>query len=250
MQPACVAKIISITLLSIACSVTLSAQRSERTIFQFQHTGWTGKDGAVAPTYAFAQTTDGFLWMATVDGLYRFDGIRFESYSLPPELTSHLGDVRTLMATPDGGLWIGLNYGGTAFLKDGHITSYDQSKGLPAGTVFRFAVDQQGTLWAGTITGLARFEGSRWHPVGKDSGFSGKSAKILFVDRAGTLWVASEDALFFLARGGNNFPDLQGPYRLYQFHRANSRWGFVGGAFSGGWKNSFDSPYAPTARNQ
>ena len=122
------AKILSIALLSIVCSGTLPAQRNERTIFQFQHTGWTAKDGAPAPTYAFAQTTDGFLWMATIDGLYRFDGIRFESYQLPPEVTSKLADVRTLMAEPDGGLWIGLNSGGAAFLKDGHTITYGQAQ--------------------------------------------------------------------------------------------------------------------------
>src|ERR1700722_16474818 len=100
MRPICVAKIILITLLSIVCSGTLSAQRSERTIFQFQHTGWTAKDGAPAPTYAFAQTTDGFLWMAAIECLFRFDGIRFEPYLLPAGLTSPPGDVRSLMATP------------------------------------------------------------------------------------------------------------------------------------------------------
>ena len=197
-------------MLSIVCSGTLSAQRSERTIFQFQHTGWTAKDGAPAPTYAFAQTADGFLWMAAIDGLYRFDGIRFEFYALPADLTSHPADARSLMATPDGGLWIGLNWGGAIFLKDGRAVGYDRSKGMPAGAVFQFAFDQQGTLWAGTITGLARFDGSRWHPVGEDSGFSGKSAKILFVDHAGTLWVASEDTLFFLTRGDTNFRRYRG----------------------------------------
>jgi signal transduction histidine kinase/ligand-binding sensor domain-containing protein len=155
--------------------------------------------------FAFAQTTDGILWMAAYDGLYRFDGIRFEPYSLPAALTPYVGDARALLATPDGGLWIGLNWGGAIFLKDGHTVGYDLWKGVAQGAVYQFTVDQQGTLWAGTTTGLAKFDGSRWHRVGKDSGFSGKSAQALFVDRAGTLWVASEDALFLLPRGETTF---------------------------------------------
>src|ERR1019366_6085131 len=106
-------------MLSIVCSGKLSAQRSERTIFQFQHTGWTAKDGAPSPMWAIAQTTDGTLWMTAFDGLYRFDGIRFEPYPLPATLSSYVGDARALLATPDGGLWIGLNRGGAIFLKDG-----------------------------------------------------------------------------------------------------------------------------------
>jgi ligand-binding sensor domain-containing protein len=199
------AKLFAIVLLALVSSKTLPAQRTERTIFQFQHAGWTAKDGAPAPTYAFTQTADGFLWMATVDGLYRFDGIRFEPYQLPSNVTSGLAEIRSLMGTPDGGLWIGLNTTGAAFLKDGRTVSYGVPEGLPAGAVFEFTVDREGTLWAGTLNGPAKFDGSRWHAVGKDSGFSAKSARVLFVDRAGTLWVASEDSLFFLIRGEKTF---------------------------------------------
>src|ERR1700743_285219 len=206
----CAAKIL-LMMLSIGCSCTLSAQRSERTIFQFQHTGWTAKDGAPSPMFAFAQTTDGILWLAAYNGLYRFGGIRFELYPLPAALTPYVGDARTLLATPDGGLWIGLNWGGAIFLKDGHTIGYDLWKGVAQGAVYQFTVDQLSTLWAGTTTGLAKFDGSRWHRVGKDSGFSGKSAQALFVDRAGTLWVASEDTLFFLPRGETTF-------RIYKDH--------------------------------
>jgi hypothetical protein len=30
--------------------------------------------------HALAQTTDGFLWLGTAQGLYRFDGVSFERY--------------------------------------------------------------------------------------------------------------------------------------------------------------------------
>src|ERR1700730_16943784 len=38
-----------------------------------------------------------------------------------------------------------------------------------------------------------------------DWGYSAKLARTLFVDREGTFWVASEDALFFLERGKRDF---------------------------------------------
>lgn len=192
-------------MLSIVNTGVLNAQRSERTIFQFQHTGWEAKDGAPSPLFAFAQTTDGVLWMAAYDGLYRFDGIRFEPYVLPAALTTYVGDARALLATPDGGLWIGLNWGGAIFLKDGHTIGYDRNKILPIGGILQFALDHDGKLWAATTGGLARFDGSRWHHVGDKCGFTGRSAESLLVDRAGTLWVASADTLFYLPRGVKEF---------------------------------------------
>jgi signal transduction histidine kinase/ligand-binding sensor domain-containing protein len=109
------------------------------------------------------------------------------------------------MATQDGGLWIGLGYGGADFLKDGHITHYVQPDGVPGGTIWDFAIDHDGSVWAATNGGLARFDGLRFQRIGKDQGFSGESAAALFVDRSGTLWAASENALFFLPQGEKHF---------------------------------------------
>ena len=36
---------------------------------------------ASSSVYAIAQDADGFLWVGTRGGLYRFDGIRFEAFN-------------------------------------------------------------------------------------------------------------------------------------------------------------------------
>src|SRR6266850_7969229 len=48
------------------------------TIAQYIHTAWKAQDGAPADAWSLAQTADGWLWLGTSTGLYRFDGIRFE----------------------------------------------------------------------------------------------------------------------------------------------------------------------------
>jgi hypothetical protein len=58
----------------------LLASANDRTISQFVHTAWTAKDGVPGNIAALAQTTDGFLWLGTLQGLYRFDGVSFELY--------------------------------------------------------------------------------------------------------------------------------------------------------------------------
>src|ERR1700679_2943505 len=65
--------------LALTCSCA-AALDSDRTIAQFAHTSWGARDGAPSPVTALAQTSDGFLWLGSPDGLYRFDGVVFERY--------------------------------------------------------------------------------------------------------------------------------------------------------------------------
>ena len=48
-----------------------------RRLSKLVHETWTFKDGAPEPN-AFAQTSDGYLWVGSAAGLFRFDGVRFE----------------------------------------------------------------------------------------------------------------------------------------------------------------------------
>ena len=56
---------------------------------------------------ALAQTKDGYLWLGTPGGLYRFDGVTFEHYSPEAGTKSANSDVTSLLALSDGDLWVG-----------------------------------------------------------------------------------------------------------------------------------------------
>jgi PAS domain S-box-containing protein len=115
--------------------------------------------------------------------------------------------VSSLLALPNGDLWIGFS-NGICLLKNGHITNYTNRDGLPGGNVWRFAQDRKGTIWAATNGGLARLEGDRWKVVGRNWNFPGKSALTVFVDRQGTLWVSTENTLVFLPSGARRFQSV------------------------------------------
>ncbi len=199
-------KVLLICLCGVICCGIASAQRRDRTIFQFQHTAWTAKEGAPGPIYALAQTSDGFLWIGTSSGLYRFDGVQFELYRPPSGQHFDSDSIHSLLATLDGGLWIGFTYGGADFLKDGRVTRYDQPEGLLGdGSVDQFAMGPDGAVWVVSIGGLGRFDGSHWQFITPDWGYPGDQTRTLFADREGTLWVASKDALYFLLRGKRKF---------------------------------------------
>lgn len=150
---------------------------------------------------SMVQTRDHYLWIATLDGVYRFDGLRFEHIELARSQGLSSTQPLSLFAPSSGGLWIGLLYGGALFLKDGHITGYSEADGLPGGSVKAFAETDDGTVWLAATGGLARLEGNRWGIVGEHEKFTGKQARSLLVDSAGTLWVDTSSGVSFLKKG-------------------------------------------------
>ncbi|HEX5423325.1 MAG TPA: two-component regulator propeller domain-containing protein [Bryobacteraceae bacterium] len=180
---------------------------------QLYHTAWGAKNGITGEVEALAQTTDGYLWVGTTDGLFRFDGLSFERYQ--PESGSLMGTyISALMAVPDGGLWIGYGSNGASFLRNGRVTNYSDEEGFPVSTVRGFARDGSGHIWAAAIGGLARLEGSRWTPgPGEhrsryaDWNYPGKTAWALLAGRAGTLWAATDGEIVFLRKGAKRFED-------------------------------------------
>lgn len=177
---------------------------NDRSIAQFVHTAWTAKNGVPANISALAQTTDGFLWLGTPQGLYRFDGVVFERYQ--PEAGSAFpsNHVVSLLALPDGDLWIGFR-NGLCRLRNGHLTNYADVDGRPLENVRTVVHDREGVLWAGGNAGLVRFEQNRWSVVREDWGYPSDKVRTMFVDRDGTLWVATTDTLLFLPRGARKF---------------------------------------------
>lgn len=181
------------------------AEASDRTIGQFVHTGWSTKDGAPGNVYALAQTMDGFLWLGTMQGLYRFDDVSFERYEPQSGPAFQSSFITSLLALRNGDLWIGFRDKGVSRLRGGGNTNYTNSDGVPPGRVAKLVQDRDGTLWAATDGGLARFSHDLWHRVGDDWDYPGGRAAALFVDRRGTLWVASEKAVLFLPSGSRKF---------------------------------------------
>jgi PAS domain S-box-containing protein len=145
---------------------------------------WTFKDGAPADIRCLAQTNDGFLWLGGQDGLFRFDGTRFEPFSSPFGDRLLSANIYTLFAPPSGGLWIGYSFGGFSFLDKGRVTNY----AIDTGTVDSFAQDRDGIVWAGASSGLWRFDHSEWQPIGV--GWNVPAGRIVDVgfDSAGILW--------------------------------------------------------------
>jgi signal transduction histidine kinase/ligand-binding sensor domain-containing protein len=198
---------------------------------QLYHSRWNAINGLKGSVNALAQTPDGYLWVGSSDGLFRFDGLYFERYQ--PEVGSWPANaVSALMALPTGELWVGFDSGGVSVLKDGHITSYDERDGFPVSRVRFLAQDREGTIWAAVVGGFTRFEGGRWIKIRMDWNYPSRAAGALYVDREGTFWVAHGHGFMYLKKGerwfhdagprtGNVFALTQSPDGTFLFHDAD-----------------------------
>jgi signal transduction histidine kinase/ligand-binding sensor domain-containing protein len=197
--------IILLCIFSFFFCLSVNGLDRDRSLTQFYHTAWTAKDGAPSQISSIAQTADGYVWIGSARGLFRFDGVQFELYTPPAgtELPSH--NIYALTATPDDGLWISFRPSGLGFLKDGIMRVFTSPDEIPKSWVYCFARDLDNRIWAGTHTGLALLDGSRWIDVGAAWNIAPERIRTMFVDRGGTLWVATDSTVVFLPRGAKSF---------------------------------------------
>lgn len=185
---------------ALAATASLSAGAAsldpDKSISQFAHTSWTAKDGIPGPVRAIAQTKDGYLWLGTPAGLFRFDGVHFVSWEgAAGAETLPRKSILTLFAASDGSLWIGFSSGPIGRLQNGLLRTYSTGDGLNKG-VMSFAEGPDGRIWACGETALDRFENGRW--IG-ESTFPAPGAQRMAMGRDGTLWVATNGKDFGLA---------------------------------------------------
>jgi signal transduction histidine kinase/ligand-binding sensor domain-containing protein len=120
-------------------------------VSQHGHRAWRIRDGfGLGMITAIAQTTDGYMWLSTRDGLLRFDGIRTVLWRPPAsDLFDRETTVRALLATQDGSLWIGTPFG-LGRLRAGELFVLPSMRGKRVNALHE---DADGTVWAGGLEG-------------------------------------------------------------------------------------------------
>jgi ligand-binding sensor domain-containing protein len=182
-------------LAAVVCTGAFAVDPS-RPISQYAHSAWRIQDGffSGAPN-AITQTTDGYLWIGTQNGLVRFDGVRFVPW-VPPDGNRLSIGIFSLLAASDGSLWIGTG-ANLAHLKDGDLINYVD--GL--GRINAILEDRNGTVWIARsrvrdATGpLCQVAGTKLRCHGEAEGIKPPYAGPLVSDSDGNLWIGSSDVL-------------------------------------------------------
>lgn len=173
----------------------------------YTHKAWTDLDGAPTGVTKFAQGPDGWLWIATPTGLYRFDGVHFERIDALHGHPLDSGNIMALAATPDGALWVGYRVGGVSvFRKDGAHTYLERDGLQPAG-VMHIEAAPDGAIWAVMRDGVAVLApgAQRFRYLGREAGLPAQGVFQILFARDGTTWAGTNTGAYFRRPGETRF---------------------------------------------
>jgi signal transduction histidine kinase/ActR/RegA family two-component response regulator len=187
------------------------------------------------------QDKDGFLWVATDSGLFRYNGRRFERFGRENGLQQD--DITALAVTPAGTVWAGTS-SGVDYLRGGRFRPALFGRGLGADSPGRLVAGEDNAVYVSTKHGLLKLtlrngsvavrqysteetagvsvdmRGTVWFACGTDlCRLSGDAVTAIsgrlrlpharwdgvVSDLRGTLWVRSNSRLFKLPAGSSTF---------------------------------------------
>jgi len=180
---------ILVTLSLLACATVFEAQE-----YSFRHFGTAQGLGNMSVLNLY-QDRVGFLWLTTKNGIYRFDGVQFESYGpeqgIPMNAGTAFGEdpYGALLAGGEGGLYKMVRNHFEKLVVSFHSVSWRQ--GITA--------DGQGNTYLGTDEGLVelvRAQGNSGYEeqhIPQPEGVKGKTAWGVFVEGNTVWWGCGEE---------------------------------------------------------
>jgi len=197
----------ALQLLLLLCLLPAMAAGARPLLTDYTHTAWTELDGAPAGATKFAQGADGWLWIASPTGLYRFDGVSFERTERVYGHALESSNLMALASAPDGALWVGYRVGGiSVFRKDGTHT-YAEADGLAPVGALHIEVAPDGAIWVAMRDGVAVLPagGKRFQRLGQESGLPTMGIFQILFARDGTTWIGTNMGAFFRKHGESRF---------------------------------------------
>jgi signal transduction histidine kinase/ligand-binding sensor domain-containing protein/ActR/RegA family two-component response regulator len=152
-----------------------------------------------------AQDQTGYLWLATDDGLARYDGVSFRVWHQvlddPSSLPSNYLEV--IHIDPRDRIWVGSNGGGLSMMDVDRkgFQHFPQLQEHCEGLVWALASTDKDDLWIGTSDGgVCRMDaqgriGSYKVQADDENSLPDNAVLAMMVDRQGGLWVGTDNGL-------------------------------------------------------
>src|SRR5581483_6855386 len=132
--------------------LTQSARSQE--LRNFHHTAWSfeNKMGAV---FDIQQSPKGYLWLTSSRGVFRFDGVRFQSADeVTSGATAQHVDLSAVFASSSGDIWLRTRLPGLLLWRNGKLSSFPNQQCKPGLLTDSTVEDRNGTVWVAGSSGL------------------------------------------------------------------------------------------------
>ncbi|MBA6417811.1 hypothetical protein H4J50_17570 [Colwellia sp. 6M3] len=165
--------------------------------------------------YDITQDQNGFIWIATQDGLNRYDGKNFVYYRHDSTDKKSIADnfIRKIFIDNKNVLWVGTNEGLSRYNEsldnfDNFIHQKNDSNSLKDNEIWDIYQDPNNNIWVSTKEGLHKFDPeyqnfSRIRIRGLDAAL--KEIKTIFQDEKGNYWLGTFDKGIYLANNTLTF---------------------------------------------
>lgn len=188
------------------------APAPSRELRDYNHTVWSSESG-LGSVFDIGQAQSGYLWLTTSKGVYRFDGVRFQSVGEATNGAVKDDDVDSAFASSLGGVWFVTRSQGMLFWKDYKVTAFADRRCTPGRRPDGIAQDADGTLWFASSAGLFHLHQGVCAPAPQELGYPGGFPSAILIDHAGTLWLKMPSGeLLYLRRGAPKFQRSEAGY--------------------------------------
>jgi signal transduction histidine kinase/ligand-binding sensor domain-containing protein len=171
----------------------------------FHHTAWSS-DLALGAVFDIQQSVDGYLWLTTSRGVFRFDGVRFQSADeITAGATKNI-EFASVFVSSSGDVWLRTRLPGLLLWRDGKLSAFPIKGCTPGLLTGSMVEDRDGRIWVAGSAGLFNVGEGKCERVSDKYGLPGGFPSAITVDTAGTLWVKMPSGkLLYLPRGDTKF---------------------------------------------
>ena len=143
------------------------------------------------------QTSDGYLWLGTANGLARFDGDDFMIYNSFLTDEDKSNDIFELFEDRSGKLWIGTNGSGVYQFEKESIHSFEIGNGNNFQVISGFMEASDSSVWVSSLTeGIAVIRGDSTTYFNVENGLPNNNVRCMLQSKSGMIYIGTNSGLY------------------------------------------------------
>lgn len=134
---------------------------------------------------------DGIIWLATYNGITRYNRQTFIHYTKKDGLPN--GNIRAIMEDSNGNIWFSSRNTGLCKYDGDSLSVFTIKGGLSDDEIWPIVEDKRGNIWWGSGKGLGKYDGKQVTHYTTKEGLSDNLVETVLEDRQGNIWVGTTD---------------------------------------------------------